>query len=108
MEKSIKKAEVYDLSALVEYSEGSIVSKTILKNDSGNLTAFAFSKGEGLSEHKAPFDAFVQILEGSAEIKIDGKCFYPQKNQFLIMPANVVHSLFAVEDFKMLLIMLRD
>lgn len=96
-----------NLEDLVAYSTGSVVSKTLVKGKSGTITAFSFDKGEGLSEHSAPFDAFVQILDGSAELTIGGENIYADKGQVVMMPANVPHSLSAIEPFKMLLVMIR-
>ncbi|MBI5541837.1 MAG: cupin domain-containing protein [Bacteroidia bacterium] len=98
---------IFDLSGSVDYSDGSVVSKTITKKTTGNLSLFAFDKGQGLSEHSAPFDAIIQILDGNAEISIDRKLYKLNAGQFIIMPANVPHSVFANERFKMLLIMIK-
>lgn len=98
---------IFDLSKSVEYSDGSVVSKTITKKTTGNLSLFAFDKGQGLSEHSAPFDAIIQILDGNAEISIDRKPYKLITGQFIIMPANIPHSVFAHEKFKMLLTMIK-
>lgn len=98
---------IFDLSKSVDYSDGSVVSKTITKKTTGNLSLFAFDKGQGLSEHSAPFDAIIQILDGNAEISIDKKPYNLTAGQFIIMPANIPHSVFAHERFKMLLIMIK-
>ncbi len=95
------------LEKLVEYRDGSVVSSTLTKSDAGNLTLFAFDKGQGLSEHSAPYDAIVQILDGKARITIDREMILAQKGQTILMPANIPHSLNAPEPFKMLLIMIR-
>lgn len=79
----------------IEYSKGSIVSQQITKNQSGNLTLFAFDEVQQLSEHTAPFDAIVQILDGEAEIQIDSDLNYLTKGQMIIMPANIPHALYA-------------
>ena len=91
----------------VDYAACSIVSKILLRNEKGNLTLFAFDKGEFLSEHTAPFDAIVQILDGTAEVIIDKKPHLLTTGQSIIMPANVSHALTATERFKMLLIMIK-
>ena len=91
----------------VEYADGGVVSKQVLKNEAGNITLFSFDKGQGLSEHTAPFDAFVQILDGQVEIVLDGTPLRLKEGESLIMPAGVKHSLQAVERFKMLLTMIR-
>lgn len=107
MNEIFTKGSVLDLSALIDYSEGGVISKQILKSNAGNITLFSFDKGQGLSEHTAPFDAMVQILDGEAEIKIGGKPVIVKKNESIIMPANVAHALSATERFKMLLTMIR-
>ncbi len=96
-----------ELKDEVSYTEKSIVSKQLIKMPAGNITLFAFDKGEGLSEHSAPFDAFVQILDGRAEVKIAGKPFILNEGQFIIMPANIPHALTAIEKFKMMLVMIK-
>lgn len=101
------KGIVLNLSQLVEYSDGGIVSKQILKSNAGNITLFAFDKGQGLSEHTAPFDAMVQVLDGEVEIKIGGIPHSLKLGETIIMPANITHALFATEKFKMLLTMIR-
>ncbi|MFA5155768.1 MAG: cupin domain-containing protein [Candidatus Omnitrophota bacterium] len=95
------------LSGLVSYHKGSIVSKEIIKNKKGTVTLFAFDKGQGLSEHIAPFDALVYILDGRAEIRISGKPRVMKKGEIIIMPAHKPHSVKAIARFKMLLVMIR-
>jgi len=102
----IKKA--LNLGALVSYQDGSVVSRTIIKKGTGNVTVFAFDAGQGLSEHTAPFDAMVVIIDGEAEITISGATKTVKKDEMIIMPANEPHSLFAGKRFKMLLIMIKD
>ncbi|MFA4854164.1 MAG: cupin domain-containing protein [Candidatus Omnitrophota bacterium] len=92
---------------MIDYQDGSIVSKELIKKDKGTVTLFAFDKGQGLSEHIAPFDAFVYIIDGKAEITIDGKIHSLAEGETIIMPANKPHSLKAVERFKMLLVMIK-
>jgi quercetin dioxygenase-like cupin family protein len=99
--------EVIQLKDAVEYSNGSIVSKTILENKSGTLTLFAFDAGQNLSEHTAPFDAVVQVLDGTAELTIGGKKADVPSGGLAIMTANVPHSVRADQKFKMLLTMLK-
>jgi quercetin dioxygenase-like cupin family protein len=101
-------AESLDLESLVAYQKHSVVSKQILNKKTGSLTLFAFDKGEGLSEHTAPYDASVLILDGKATIMIDGKPHKLGKGGMIIIPAGVPHSLKAAEPFKMLLIMIRS
>ncbi len=96
------------LIELVDYQEGAIVSKEIIKNDKGTITLFAFDKGQGLSEHTAPFNALVYIFAGKAEIIIEGKTHQLQAGEVIIMPANKPHALKAVERFKMILVMIKD
>ena len=97
----------FNLEQNVNYADGSVVSQTLLKKDIGNITLFAFDAGQGLSEHTAPFDAVVYILDGKAEITIGGKPSTVGSGEMLIMPANVSHALHAQEKFKMLLVMIR-
>jgi quercetin dioxygenase-like cupin family protein len=97
----------FNLSGHVSYSDGSVVSKTLLKKEIGNITLFSFDSGQGLSEHTAPFDAVVYILDGQAKITIGGNAQTVMAGEMLIMPANVSHSLHATKRFKMLLIMIR-
>ena len=101
------KGVVFNLSDHVAYADGSVVSKILLKKDIGNITLFSFDAGQGLSEHTAPFDAVVQILDGQAEISIGGEKHNVEEGEMLIMPANVPHALHAPERFKMLLVMIR-
>ncbi|RJO65682.1 MAG: cupin domain-containing protein [Candidatus Omnitrophota bacterium] len=93
---------------LIEYQAGAVVSRTILRKEAGTVTVFAFDKGQGLSEHIAPFDALVYILEGHARIYIKGKAFLVKAGQILIMPANRPHSLKATQRFKMMLVMVKN
>ena len=95
------------LALLVEYAADSIVSKTILDKSAGTITLFAFDKGQKLSEHTAPYDAVVQVLDGSARIKIGGEDVRVSDGEIIIMPANVPHAVAAEEKFKMLLTMIR-
>lgn len=103
----INKGEVFAPATNVEYAEGSIVSREILRNSSGTLTLFAFDQGQGLSEHTAPFDATVTILDGEAEIFVGGERHTPKAGEMIIMPAGVPHALHAQQRFKMLLTMIR-
>ena len=103
---SFEKGVVFAPSTVVDYSEGNVVSREILRNNAGTLTLFAFDAGQGLSEHTAPFDATVTILDGEAEITIGG-VVHIQAGEMLIMPAGVPHALQAVQRFKMLLTMIR-
>jgi quercetin dioxygenase-like cupin family protein len=100
--------EAVELKALVEYQPGAIVSREIARTKGGTATLFAFEAGQGLSEHTAPFDAIVTVLEGEAEVTVGGKPASPKAGQALLMPANVPHAVRAEVRFKMLLLMLRD
>ena len=93
---------------LVAYQEGSVVSKTLIKKDTGTVTLFAFDEGQGLSEHTAPFDALVYVLDGKAEVTIDGRPITVGEGEMLIMPANRPHALSAKERFKMMLVMIKS
>lgn len=99
--------EAKSLVNLVDYQDDSIVSKEIIKKDKGTVTIFAFDKGQGLSEHIAPFDALVYIFDGKAQISIAKKAHQLKAGETIIMPANKPHSLKAVERFKMLLVMIK-
>jgi quercetin dioxygenase-like cupin family protein len=99
--------EVRNLNNLVNYQEGSVVSRTLVDKKAGTITLFAFAKGQGLSEHTAPFDAFVYIMDGQAEITIDGNVNKVGTGEMLIMPANKTHALKAIQPFKMMLVMIR-
>jgi len=101
------KSEILMLAELVNYQDAAVVSRQITQAEAGNVTLFAFDKGQGLSEHTAPFDALVHILEGEAQIVISGKPFDLQAGQVIIMPANEPHALKATQRFKMLLTMIR-
>ena len=103
MENIIGQAQ--KLSNLVNYQDGSIVSKEIIKNEKGTVTLFAFNKGQGLSEHTAPFDALVYNFDGKAEVIIEGKSHFLGAGDIIMMPANKPHALKAIERFKMLLVM---
>jgi len=93
---------------LVAYQKGSVVSKTLIERKTGTVTLFAFDKGQALSEHTAPFDALVCVLDGAAEITIAGVAVLAGAGEMLVMPANVPHALKAVERFKMMLTMIRS
>lgn len=97
----------FNLEQSVEYAGAAVVSKTLLKKETGNITLFAFDRGQGLSEHTAPFDAVVYILDGEARIAIGGDPQTVSAGQMLIMPANLAHALHAEVPFKMLLVMIR-
>ena len=103
-----EKAKVFSFDKSVDYSEGGIVSKTVLKKQTGNISLFSFDKGEALSEHTAPFDAMIQVVDGRGEIIIGGKSYILETGQAIIMPANITHAVKAVEKFKMVLTMIKS
>ena len=94
--------------SLIEYQRDAVVSKTIIDKPSGTLTLFAFDKGQGLSEHTAPFDALVYVFDGEAEITISGKSMHLERGEMVIMPANQPHALRGINRFKMLLVMIKS
>ncbi len=102
------KAKVLKVGDLIDYQEEAVVSREIIRKDTGTVTIFAFDKGEGLSEHTAPFDAMVQVVDGKAEIIISGQKNVVNKDEMIIMPANDPHALNALERFKMVLTMIRS
>ena len=99
---------VVTLSALLDYQPGAVVSRTLVKKETGTVTAFAFDAGEGLSEHTTPFDALVVLIDGEAEISIAGQSHRVTAGQLLRLPAGRPHAVRAVTRFKMLLIMIRS
>jgi len=101
-------AKAVSLANLVDYQAGSVVSREVVKKPTGTVTVFAFDAGQGLSEHTAPFDALVYLLDGEAEITIAGKPVVAKAGDMVIMPANQPHALKALEGFKMLLVMIRS
>ena len=100
-------SQAIELADAVAYAPGSIVSRTLVENNAGALTLFAFDVGQGLSEHSAPFDALVQVLDGEVELTIGGQAVRATTGQVVLMPADVPHAVKAVKRFKMLLSMLR-
>lgn len=101
-------SKVINASEFIQYSDGSIVSKQLIKKETGTITLFAFDKGQSLSEHTAPFDAFVQVVDGKAEFIIDTKAVIATKDEFIILPANIPHSVNAIEKFKMIIVMIKE
>ena len=93
---------------LVDYQAGTVVSKTIMDKETGTCTVFAFAEGQALSEHTAPFDALVEILDGEAEVTISGKPYTLKAGEMIIMPANDPHALKAAKRFKMMLVMIKS
>jgi quercetin dioxygenase-like cupin family protein len=106
--KGISGAEVAKAAELVNYQDGAVVSREIVKKPAGNVTIFAFDKGQGLSEHTAPFDALVQMVEGDAEIMISAQPYQLQGGEMILMPAGQPHALKALKRFKMILTMIRS
>jgi len=101
-------SEPLNLNEIIDYQKDSVVSRTLIKKKTGNVTLFAFDQGQALSEHTAPFDAMAYILDGEAEITISGKAFHLKSGEMIIMPANEPHALKAVNKYKMLLIMVKS
>ncbi len=108
MNSEFELAKKADMASLVDYPKDAIVSKTLIKKETGTVTLFAFDKGQGLSEHTAPFDAMVHIMDGEAIIIIDGNEHSLSKGEFIIMPANIPHAVDARSQFKMLLTMIKS
>lgn len=96
-----------ELAGQVAYQDGAVVSKTLIDKKTGTLTLFAFGKGQGLSEHTAPYDAFVNVLDGEADVTVSGQTCRVKAGEMIILPANQPHALQAVTNFKMMLIMIR-
>src|SRR5436853_7501055 len=101
------RAEVKPLAELLQYQDGSIVSRVLLKNKGGTVTLFAFGQGEGLSEHTAPFEALVFVVDGKAEVEIAGEVYSVGQGETITLPANIPHAVRAATRFKMLLTMIR-
>ncbi len=100
-------AEVKQLGELLQYQDGSIVSRVLLKNKGGTVTLFAFDRGEGLSEHTAPFEALVFVVDGEAEVEIAGKAYRVRSGETITLPASIPHAVKASTRFRMLLTMIR-
>lgn len=107
MSELFSKGTILKLDEMIDYSKGGVISKQILKNAAGNITLFSFDEGQGLTEHTAPFDAMVQVLEGEVEIRIGGNPNVLKQGETIIMPASIPHALQAVKPFKMLLTMIK-
>lgn len=99
---------VLEVAELVAYQPGAIVSRTVIDKGVGTVTLFAFDQGQGLSEHTAPYDALVQVLDGQSEVTVSGQPSLVKTGEMIIMPANKPHALRAVERFKMMLVMIRE
>jgi len=96
------------LRDLVNYQDGAVISREIIRKSTGTVTLFAFDKGQGLSEHTAPFDALLHVFDGEAEVTISGKAYHLEQGQIIILPAGETHALKALSKFKMLLAMIRS
>ncbi len=103
-----EKGKKFSFNDSIQYTENAVVSKQILKKSTGNVSLFAFAKDEGLSEHTAPFDAIAYIVDGKADITINGESNILISGESIIMPANIPHALIAIENFKMVLVMIRE
>jgi quercetin dioxygenase-like cupin family protein len=108
MEDKIHHSEVFDFNEKAAYSSNAVVSKRVIQKSMGNITLFAFDEGQELSEHSAPFDALVQVIDGEAEIYINHKPYRVTAGKSIIMPANILHAVKAVKKFRMLLTMIRE
>ncbi|MFH1837335.1 MAG: cupin domain-containing protein [Candidatus Omnitrophota bacterium] len=104
----MKKNIVFNVASSIDYQVGSVVSKTLANKGTGTVTLFAFDEGQGLSEHTAPYDAIVYIVDGEAEVVISTETYKVKSGEMIIMPANKPHSLKALQRFKMLLVMIRS
>ncbi|MDD3089134.1 MAG: cupin domain-containing protein [Candidatus Omnitrophica bacterium] len=107
MKKDALKANAFVLADLLDHQKDAIVSREIVKKDAGTVTLFAFDKGQGLSEHTAPYDALIYVVDGRADIRISGRLSIVKKGEMIIMPAGKPHSVTAIAKFKMLLVMIR-
>jgi len=101
------KEKIAKLADLVDYQQGAVVSREIMNQKTGTVTLFAFDKGQGLSEHTAPFDALVYLIDGEAEVTISGKPLHLKQGEMVVMPANQPHALKAIKHFKMMLTMIK-
>ena len=106
--KSFETSKVFRFNKEVDYSENGIVSKRVIEKKTGNVSLFAFDKGQSLSEHTAPFDAMVQVVEGTAQIIINKQPFTVSIGETIIMPANIPHAVYAIDRFKMVLTMIKE
>ncbi|HNQ66843.1 MAG TPA: cupin domain-containing protein [Bacteroidales bacterium] len=107
-QNNFPKSKALQPETQIEYQNGSIVSKTIVKKEKGNITLFAFDKNQALSEHTAPFDALISVIDGKAEVIIGGNPNVVEAGQMILMPANIPHAVNAIEKFKMMLVMVKE
>ena len=105
--KVVEKAQNMEMISFAEYQEDSVVSRTLIDKKAGTVTFFAFAAGQGLSEHVAPYDALVSVLDGEAEVAISEKIYRVKEGEMIILPANKPHALKAIRKFKMMLIMIK-
>ena len=103
----MNETDIVNLSTALQYQKGSVISRVLLKNAGGTITLFAFDEGEGLSEHKTPYDAFVNVVEGTTRIRIADRDHSLGAGDSLLLPANIPHAVDAVTKFKMLLVMIK-
>jgi quercetin dioxygenase-like cupin family protein len=108
MDENKFSGQVLNLASLVNYEEGSVVSRTVIEKTTGTITLFAFDKDQGLSEHTAPFDALVHVIDGEAEVTISGKSSSVKQGEMIIMPASQPHALRAKQRLKMMLVMIKS
>lgn len=102
------KSKIFTMDGFIEYTSGGVISKQIIRSKAGNVTLFSFDKGQGLTEHSAPYDALVQVIDGDVEITIGGNPYLLKKGDCIIMPADIPHALYATESFKMILTMIKS
>lgn len=107
-ERNLEPSETLELASLVEYADGSVVSRTLVDKEAGTVTLFAFDEGESLSEHTTPYDALVQVVDGAVTLTIGGEDVRAEAGELVLMPADVPHAVRAPEKFKMLLTMIRE
>jgi len=105
---SLETSKIFTIKDTIEYQDNSVVSIELIKKDTGTVTLFAFDEDEGLSEHSAPFDAMVQVLDGTLELRIDKKEYILNEGDMIVMPANIPHALHAKTKFKMILTMIKS
>ena len=108
MSNTIEAAKIFLPAETIQYADGSVVSKMIVKKPAGNITLFAFDQGEGLAEHSSPHESLVQVLDGTAEITIGGNSKIVKQGQCIILPSNIPHALKANEKFEMMLTMIKN
>jgi quercetin dioxygenase-like cupin family protein len=107
MDKKIAKRQVLEAKGLIDYAEDGIVSKEFIHSNAGSITLFAIDEGQKLSEHTAPFDAVIEVVDGEAEIVIEGEAYHPKAGEMIIIPQGAVHAVNALQRFKMMLTMIR-